>query len=225
MCDVAAGVASGVAQTIVGHPLDTVKVLIQNGHPWRMKTLPMYYRGASFPFISSVLFNATVFPVYERTISITGSSYLSGMLSGMVVSPIMYTFDVGKIKLQTNQPLTVSDFYRTKGFPVTFGRESISMTIYFSTYYWFRKRYHPLIAGGLAGLFNWTVTYPLDIIRSRQIAQNISCLEAYGQGTLWRGYIPCAVRAVLVNAACFYVYEEALRMCSDRRKTKNKMVT
>jgi hypothetical protein len=220
MCDIAAGVASGVAQTIVGHPLDTIKVLVQNGHPWKMKTTSMYYRGASFPFVSSILFNATVFPVYERTISITNSSYISGILSGMVVSPIMYVFDVGKIKLQTNQPLSASDFYRTKGFPITLCRESLAMTIYFSTYHWFRKQTHPLVAGGLAGLFNWTVTYPLDIIRSRQIAQNITFYEALQQGTLWRGYVPCALRAILVNASCFYVYEKTLSMCSTESKNE-----
>lgn len=220
MCDIIAGIASGVAQTVVGHPLDTIKVLIQNGHPWKMNTFSMYYRGAGFPFVSSVLFNATVFSVYERTISHTQSSYISGMLSGVIVSPIMYTFDVGKIKLQTAQPLAVSDFYRTRGFPVTLCRESLAMTIYFSTYHWFRERYNSLTAGGLAGLFNWTVTYPLDIIRSRQIAQNISFRKAVELGALWKGYIPCAVRAVLVNGACFYVYEEALRICSDRSKMK-----
>jgi len=30
-------------------------------------------------------------------------------------------------------------------------------------------------------------------------------------GGLWKGYLPCAIRAVLVNSATFYVYEKLKR--------------
>ena len=174
----------------------------------------MYYRGATYPFMSSIIFNATVFPVYERTLAYTHSSILSGMLSGIVVSPVLYIFDVGKIKRQTNQLLQFHDFFRTRGIPITFVRESFSMSIYFSSYHYFRKYMNSFMAGGLAGLANWTITYPLDIIRSRQIAQNITFRQALAQKRLWSGYIPCAVRAILVNGACFFVFENVMKLCS-----------
>ena len=82
------------------------------------------------------------------------------------------------------------------------------MSIYFGTYFNLKeKNFNPLIAGGLAGLANWTVTYPLDVIRSRQIAQNIPMKQAIKQKQLWKGFSICATRAVIVNAANFWVYE------------------
>lgn len=216
MCDVIAGICSGIAQMIVGHPLDTVKVLIQNGQSYHLPKWHMYYRGATYPLISSIIFNGTVFPVYERTLNHTQSTYISGLCSGIVVSPIMFIFDVGKIKRQMNQSLHIRDFIQTKGLPITFLRESFAMTIYFSSYNYFRKYTNAFTAGGLAGLTNWTITYPLDILRSRQIAQNITIQEALVQRKLWNGYLPCALRAVLVNGACFYVYEKVMKLCSFR---------
>ena len=64
-----------------------------------------------------------------------------------------------------------------------------------------------LIAGGMAGLTNWTFTYPLDVIRNREIALNINFKEAYKMGNLFKGYGFCATRAILVNSAGFYVFE------------------
>ena len=54
---------------------------------------------------------------------------------------------------------------------------------------------------------NWTLTYPIDVIQSRQIAQDVSIKEAIQQGKLWKGYGVCAARAIIVNAAIFSSYE------------------
>ena len=92
-------------------------------------------------------------------------------------------------------------------------RESLAFASYFGSYDWLKTQQVPvLIAGGLAGLLNWTVTYPIDVIKSRQMAQNIGIREAYSQGQLWKGYSVCALRAILVNAAIFYTYETTKRL-------------
>ena len=67
--------------------------------------------------------------------------------------------------------------------------------------------FNPLIAGALAGLANWTMTYPFDIVKSRQIAQDVSIKDAIKMGKLWKGYPVCATRAVIVNAVNFWTYE------------------
>ena len=54
-------------------------------------------------------------------------------------------------------------------------------------------------------------SYPLDVIMSRQIAQNISISQAFKQGALWRGYSICAFRAVLVNSINFSIYEFVMK--------------
>jgi hypothetical protein len=62
----------------------------------------------------------------------------------------------------------------------------------------------PLIAGGLA---NRTTTYNLDVIRNRQIYQQLYFMEAMKHGKLWEGFTFCAFRALIVNSVGFYVYE------------------
>ena len=87
------------------------------------------------------------------------------------------------------------------------------MSFYFGSYNYLKDQgFNPLISGGLAGLLNWTTTYPIDVIRSRQIAQQISIKQAIKMGNLWKGYSVCALRAVIVNAANFWVYEKVRKM-------------
>ena len=90
---------------------------------------------------------------------------------------------------------------------MAFLRETVAMSTYFSTYYECKKHMAPLYAGGLAGLFNWTITYPIDVIRNRQFATNCTIREAVHKGAFWRGYSFCALRAILVNSAIFSTYE------------------
>ena len=41
------------------------------------------------------------------------------------------------------------------------------------------------------------------------MANNISIKKAINQGNLWKGYSACAMRAIIVNSASFYVYEKS----------------
>ena len=54
----------------------------------------------------------------------------------------------------------------------------------------------------LAGLSNWTLSYPFDVIRTRLASGAMSALDAASLGQLWRGYPLCA-QGVIVNAAVF----------------------
>ena len=86
------------------------------------------------------------------------------------------------------------------------------MSAYFGSYDYLKKHeYHSLFSGGIAGLANWTLTYPINVVKSRQMAQNISIKQAIKIGNLWKGYTICATRAVLVNATNFYVYESLMK--------------
>lgn len=208
MNDIYAGSIAGIAQTIIGHPLDTIKVLYQNKSQLSDLKLRTFYRGIKYPMISGCLFNAIVFPIYELSYKQTKSNFISGAISGIVVSPSVYLFDIGKIKRQVNQPVQLKDFYKTKGLSMTFHRETLAMGLYFGSYFKCKDAgMSPFFAGGVAGIVNWTFTYPIDVIRTRQMAQNISIRQAFKQKQLWRGYTICAIRAVIVNAVCFKTYE------------------
>ena len=212
MKDVLASIGVGVNQILFGHPLDTCLTLIQNKKQWKGLSIKSYYRGYKYPLCSSILFNSTVFPIYNRTKDYTNSGAISGLLAGVCVSPLVYLSEVGKVKTQTQQKINYKDFLYTRGKAAIFARESLAMTAYFGSYdYCKTLNFHPLLSGAIAGISNWTLTYPIDVIKSRQIAQNLTIKEAYNFGKLWKGFPICATRAVVVNATNFYVYESLMK--------------
>lgn len=72
-----------------------------------------------------------------------------------------------------------------------------------------------LIAGGMAGVFNWTVAIPPDVLKSRlQTAPEgtykgiadvfVKLVRTEGPQALFRGLGPAMIRAFPANAACFF---------------------
>jgi len=209
MSDIISAFGVGISETIIGHPFNTAKVLVQNNKKWYGLPLKQYYRGVRYPLMSGTFFNMMVFPIKERTYQYTNSYFLSGILAGIIVTPQIYFIDTFTIKRQTNQPVSLSMFKGAKGFQMTMTREMLALSLYFGTYHWMRDdlKYNSLIAGGAAGLSNWTASYPLDVIRSRQIAQRITIKEAIKMGNFWKGFPIAASRSVIVNAMSFTVFE------------------
>ena len=208
MADVLAASAAAITQVAIGHPFDTAKVLIQNNKNWRLLKPREFYRGYRYPLVSDIIYNCTAFPVYKRSQKYTNSRFISGFLSGVCISPMVFLFDTGKILRQTKQSVSLTKILKRNGKLATLYRESLAMTFYFSTYDFLKdKNYHPMIAGAGAGITNWTLSYPIDVIRGRQIAQNITLRTAFNMGNLWKGYSLCATRALLVNAGIFYTYD------------------
>uniref|UniRef100_A0AB39JB89 Mitochondrial Basic Amino Acids Transporter-Like Isoform X2 n=1 Tax=Florenciella sp. virus SA2 TaxID=3240092 RepID=A0AB39JB89_9VIRU len=212
MEDYIAGATSGVFQTLIGHPFDTYKVLIQNKKPIS-KINPMF--GVTFPMMSGIISNSIVFGSNETLQKYNIPSLISGSISGILVSPVVYYFDILKLNRQvyqdkTNWKLLLNTKY---GKTTTFFREFFAFGIYFQTFEIMKNNnYHTLIAGGMAGLTNWTFTYPLDVIRNREIALNINFNTAYNMGHFFKGYGVCACRAILVNSAGFYVFENTKKI-------------
>ena len=202
-----AGFFAGCSQVLFGHPLDTIKILIQNNYKYNSLPLKDYYRGYKFPLVSATILNSLTFPIVCKTYPHTKNYFLSGYISGACVSPILFLFDIGKIKRQTKQHINVQTFINNKGFFSTYCRESIAMSLYFGSYFNLKKKFSPLVSGGMAGLINWTLTYPIDVIKNRQISQNCSLREAFKQKKLWKGYTFCAIRSIIVNSAIFSTYE------------------
>ena len=211
-----AGFCVGLSETVVGYPFMTAKVLMQNKQPFWGLGWRRYYQGVKYPLVSSVGFNTLVFPLHEKLHKDLGCSHVvAGCFAGLAVSPQMFFVDTFTIRRQTDQAVRLGMFRGARGLGMTAARESVALAAYFGTYHKARERCHSAVAGGLAGLSNWALTFPLDTLRTRQIAQRCSVEQAWRQGRLWKGFGVAATRAVVVNAVSFTVYENTVLLFNE----------
>jgi len=202
------GICAGISQILIGHPIDTAKVLIQNKMNWYGFPIRDYYRGFGLPLTSSIVFNSIAFPVHKYMYNLTDNHLLSGAVSGFLVTPFVFPLENIKISLQAKKTITFPLLKTTNSFYTTLTGHTIAMSVYFATYHKMREHnYNAFISGCASGLANWMLTYPLDAIRSRQIVQNINFSQACKQGNLFKGLHFALIRAVLVNGSIFYTYE------------------
>jgi|TARA_B110001469_G_scaffold126816_1_gene145534 solute carrier family 25 (mitochondrial carnitine/acylcarnitine transporter), member 20/29 len=211
MNDFFAGGANGIVQTLIGHPIDTIKILQQTNHPLH-RNIIHYYKGISYPMTFNLFCSGMTFSIhnnYNHYLNLN-CHYMSGFLSGLTMAPIIYYVDVGKIHYQINpkKPFSFLKFKATNGMIATLGRESLATSLYMGVYFNYSQIYGPLLSGGVAGLLSWTISYPLDVIKTRQMNNvNLNFFQAMNMGYLWRGYTICAIRAILVNACGFWAYD------------------
>lgn len=112
-----------------------------------------------------------------------------------------------------------------KGFGITAIRDVPGLASYFVSYeFMMRSTQNPgvlytLVAGGMAGVFSWILTVPMDVIKSRIQADGLfgpkrydgimDCIrqsyKAEGCTFLTKGLGSTVLRAFPMNAACFYV--------------------
>jgi len=177
---------------------------------------------------------------------------LAGALSGVFTVVIMTPGERIKVLLQTqdpnnkkyNGPLDVvrkvyassgiSGIY--KGTGATLLRDVPGSYAYFAAYEYFKRtlsddsgKLNPLatlFAGGMAGVFNWLVSIPPDVLKSRlQSAPDGTypngirdvfkeLIRKEGPLGLYKGIIPVMIRAFPANAACFLGVETAYRALS-----------
>lgn len=207
MNDYLCGAISGFSQTIVGHPFDTLKILKQTNKPININ-IKSLFAGIKYPLFSSSLICSFQFGIYEYYLKKDNNSFYSGFLSGLIISPLCFLWDIGKIKNQTNQTFFIKNILQEKGLFMTSARDSIALSIYFGTFEKVKENNISSFTGGaIAGVTNWTITYPLDVIRSRQIANKIDIIDAIKIKNYWRGYTSCMIRAMLVNSVGLSIYD------------------
>ena len=207
-----AGFLSGISQTIIGHPFDTLKTLKQNNIQLKQISLYNLYRGVSMPIIQTPLIVGIGFYTNELIKPHTNNCFISGMASGIVGSFLVCPFEFYKINLQQQNhiKLNAKDWIRSyRHLNLVLMREVPAMTLYFGIYEKMKEyKFSSFISGGISGVSSWFFTYPLDTIKTRVqggICGNIS--KAYSKGNLWIGLNYCLFRAFLVNGVGFTTYE------------------
>jgi len=123
-----------------------------------------------------------------------------------------------------------------KGTGATLLRDVPASGMYFMTYEWLQQVLTPegksrsdlspgrtIVAGGMAGIFNWMVAIAPDVLKSRlQTAPEgtypngvrdvfRTLMREEGVRALYKGAAPVMLRAFPANAACFLGYEVAMK--------------
>lgn len=179
--------------------------------------------------------------------------FAAGMLSGVFTTAIMAPGERIKCLLQIQAasgqvkyagPMDcVKQLYREngvrgiyKGTALTLMRDVPASGMYFMTYEWLKYTLTPegksptelsvpsvLFAGGMAGIFNWAVAIPPDVLKSRfQTAPEgkypngfrdvlRELIREEGIGSLYKGFTAVMLRAFPANAACFLGFELAMK--------------
>ena len=183
------GMISGAIQTIVGHPLDTLKTFNQTNNKLLYKP-KLLYNGMTLPLLTNTFVTGLQFHTFQHY------PLYMGLVSSIFLTPIEYY----KIQKQ------VHNYYPKKlpnGFFITFLRESIALNCYFNSYNYFEKRTDVFTAGGIAGSLSWLVTYPLDTIKTRIQTYNDTFIDALKKQKLFKGLFVTLVRGFIVNGSGF----------------------
>lgn len=207
------GFISGIVQTLIGHPFDTIKVYYQNSLKKKIK-LTNLYRGISYPLLTNSCVTSLNFSVYSYMREKFNTSHMiSGGVSGIATGIVLTPIELYKIRRQL---FVKSPVKPTKGFSSCLLREIPAFASYFSTYHYLKENNWSILnSGGIAGMVCWIITYPLDVIKTRVQsgkAQNI--MSAFKQGSLFNGISICLLRSYPVNAIGFYSYEYIINKLS-----------
>ena len=197
MNDCEKGIISGIGQTLSGHPFDTLKVIRQNKIVVENMNLKRLYKGLTFPLMSNAAIMSSQYYFYHNH-----SGLLSGIISGMMIGPIDYF----KIQKQVNKDYKYT-FKRPLGMSATIMRETLSVPIYFNTYYKVNKEINnSFLSGGIAGALSWLIAYPIDTIKTRmQVGYNLK--NSIKMGNYTRGLSICLMRGFIANGVGFSLVE------------------
>lgn len=206
-----AGFVSGIVQTLVGHPLDTLKVSKQNNTQLNLnpKTL---YRGVLYPLSTNSIICSINFGVYNQMKEYY-PTVIAGAISGIPIGILITPVELYKTNRQLSIPINC---HAWKGLSTCLLREIPAFAIYFQTYEYMKKKdYGTLVSGGVAGTLCWVGTYPMDVIKTRvQSGRSKTIIDAVRMGQFNKGFSYCIARGCIVNAMGFYAYEYTLNIQS-----------
>lgn len=203
-----AGFASGIVQTLVGHPFDTLKV-------WKQRNIKpnisQVFRGIQYPLLTGTFVTSGQFSLYNWFNKYSDSHVMCGALSGIFSGFVSAPIDKHKISAQTNGNLKPC-----YGLASCLMREIPSSAIYFGSYSYSRENNISILpSGAIAGASSWLITYPFDIIKTQVQSGELDTKTAVLQMIQRKTHITsglgfCLTRAVIVNSIGFYVYETCL---------------
>jgi solute carrier family 25 carnitine/acylcarnitine transporter 20/29 len=236
--------AAGIASTLLGHPLDTIKTHLQTNpkmqnsfHVVRELKLGGVFRGMAPPLANAIVMNTVMFSVFDTVNEITGFPFIAGMLSGFATAMISTPTDYVKIHAQLSGKSTwsilretsASRFYR--GHISNLGREGLFTMVYLGLYYRLtfsddtsseRDLVTVALTSSLTGAMAWVISFPLDtvktLIQSGKSMRDVTTLwRESGVSAFYKGCGASTGRAMLVTSSRMIAYEWILRVIHEKQ--------
>jgi len=208
MHDFIAGTISGLLQTIIGHPFDTLKTWNQNIIQYKNPKLNIknLYKGIRVPIIQNpLIIGSTLYinnNVYNKNIYV--SSFCSGVFSTLIYTP----FDYYKINLQQQKKIKLLNSY--KKIHIVALHEIPGNMMFFTTYKTCQKyNISNEISGAIAGILCSIFIYPLNTIKTRmQSNMKLSLKDAIMKKKLYNGFSYSIIRSILCGSIGMSFFEK-----------------
>ena len=275
-----AGTVGGLSLTLVGHPLDTIKVRMQTMplpapgqapmfsgmtdciiKTARQEGLMAFYKGVSSPIVGIGAIYSLTFGVnsFMRKLLSPGDGQplslfrigLAGAVAGSAAFVVTTPVELLKSRLQiqygsggaarytgmidcARQTIRESGLRGLyQGSVTTIMRDAPASFAWYGGYETTKRAItggNPdeatpavmLFSGGIGGICNWLVMYPIDVVKTRMQTAGpgvyssvpnafLVTYRELGIRGMLRGLSPCLARAFPANAACFLGYEYAMK--------------
>jgi len=201
------GWSGGVASTLVCHPLDTLKVRVQNRDPINMRLFRNPYKGLFYPLLTRPSTSALSVLGFEwgkagwEKVGLDPKArvkraYVAGLFAGVVDSLVRTPVDRCKVQAQFFRLSTVATFLKLykepfhilstflHGYILTLMWRMAQCSLFFGFYEQLRGYggsdiVSTCMKGGTTGMVSWTIIMPIDTVRCRYFA-----LQTGSQGIL-----------------------------------------
>ena len=88
------GALIGASQTILGHPIDTMKTLYQNNSGIKtgnisknkINLIPRLYAGVTYPLLINLTYNTAIYELHKNFYHHTSNHFTAGFISGGIMS-------------------------------------------------------------------------------------------------------------------------------------------
>lgn len=240
---IAAGSMGGVAITVVGHPMETVKTRLQTGATTNI--LRGCYKGMLSPLLGTTPFFASSYFGFRLGRSLTGertdtpSIMASGGIAGVISTFVRTPTDRVKIVAQNERissQQAIKNLFAARGFfgvyqgfgATAFWMIPSSMMFWGGVEFWswaFKDTddyVRPFLGGGMAGVTEWICCLPFDTVKTRvQAGTDPSVMAAIrstysgGLRSMYRGFVPMMVRAFPANGAAIWATSMGNKLLKD----------
>lgn len=197
----------------------------------------LLYAGIKYPLIQNSIGSGILFGNYDFFCNHVDHEIAAGVLTGITSALFITPFDFRKVNAQYYGNNFKMPFNRTLKQRIklyygavhyTTAREILSIPAYFSTFHYLNEKFkkdslesmysneitlkklysNSFVAGGIAGVNSWLISYPFDILKTRkQLYTEKTLKELIKMGGLYNGLGITLIRGFIVNGFSFHLYE------------------